>query len=416
MKPLWPLVSKQPGIHAATGQLEGVVTLPDAPGEYLRILGIDIFTADPFRTFRLEDARATPGTKNQEPRTKNFRLETWIGQPGAVAITPDFAHRLHLKIGDKLRVLANGIIKDLTVAAFLDDPDPGAALPERFAVMDIGWAQELLARQGLLSSVQLLLDDPNSRPERRRAPERRASPGSPRRSPAPAQLPGAEHALRVPAQSHRSEHGLAAGRRLPHLQHHLRIRRAEESRDRHPALPRRHTRRDPLPVPRRSLLFWHPRHRHGRPLRNRSGQSPLRRRRRNDLLPLRPPQHRSKLAEPRPIRRCLHLRRAHRPRRAHGSPPEKPPESIPSRPSARAATRSSASPAAAAGASSESSSLPSPASHPGSPSPPDPVMGLRRRLLHPRRIRLLRLGCHRVLRRPRRHSVLARHPLASRRR
>jgi len=97
--------------------LKASYTLPEAPGEYLRILGIDIFTADPFKTFRLETQHAKPP------------LETWIGQPGAVAITEDFARRLHLKVGDKFRVLANGVVKELTVAAFLDDPDPGAALP-----------------------------------------------------------------------------------------------------------------------------------------------------------------------------------------------------------------------------------------------------------------------------------------------
>jgi putative ABC transport system permease protein len=144
----WPILAKQPGVRAATGQVEGVVTLPDTPGEYLRILGVDIFTGDPFRTFRVAAGLASPP------------LESWIGQPGAVAITQDFARRLDLNIGDKLRVLANGVVKDLAVVAFLDDPDNGAPLPERFAVMDIGWAQELLSRQGFLSSIQLLLDDP----------------------------------------------------------------------------------------------------------------------------------------------------------------------------------------------------------------------------------------------------------------
>ena len=147
---LWPMLAKQPGIRAATGQVEGVVTLPDSPGEYLRILGVDIFTGDAFRTFSLEAGGAPP------------HFETWIAQPGAAAVTPDFARHLHLKIGDKFRVLANGAMKEIQVVAFLHDPETGAALPERFAVMDIGWAQELLSRQGFLSSVQLLLEDPRN--------------------------------------------------------------------------------------------------------------------------------------------------------------------------------------------------------------------------------------------------------------
>ena len=41
---LWPTVAKQPGIRAVTGLVEGTVTLPDFPGEYLRVLGVDLFT------------------------------------------------------------------------------------------------------------------------------------------------------------------------------------------------------------------------------------------------------------------------------------------------------------------------------------------------------------------------------------
>jgi hypothetical protein len=94
---LWPMLAKQPGIRAATGQVEGVVTLPDNPGEYLRILGVDIFTGDPLSNLQSGSGPASAP-----------HFETWIAQPGAVAVTPEFARHLHLKIGDKFRVLANG--------------------------------------------------------------------------------------------------------------------------------------------------------------------------------------------------------------------------------------------------------------------------------------------------------------------
>ena len=41
--------------------------------------------------------------------------------------------------------------KTATVAAFLDNRDDAGAMPPNFAVMDIGWAQELFGRQGHLS-------------------------------------------------------------------------------------------------------------------------------------------------------------------------------------------------------------------------------------------------------------------------
>src|ERR1700704_3815211 len=41
---LLPVVAEFPGVKAATPLVEGVVTFPDRPGEYLRILGVDPFT------------------------------------------------------------------------------------------------------------------------------------------------------------------------------------------------------------------------------------------------------------------------------------------------------------------------------------------------------------------------------------
>ncbi|HEX8898938.1 MAG TPA: hypothetical protein VF751_09590, partial [Chthoniobacterales bacterium] len=46
-----PPVAAVPGISAATPIVEGFVSLPDFRGEYLEILGIDVFTNAPFRTF-----------------------------------------------------------------------------------------------------------------------------------------------------------------------------------------------------------------------------------------------------------------------------------------------------------------------------------------------------------------------------
>jgi putative ABC transport system permease protein len=82
-----------------------------------------------------------------------------MGEGGQLALQPEFATRHGLKLGDSMRVLVNSEIKTVTVAAFLDNRDEAGAMPANFAVMDIGWAQELFGRQGHLSAVQLLLDD-----------------------------------------------------------------------------------------------------------------------------------------------------------------------------------------------------------------------------------------------------------------
>ncbi len=145
---LWPLIARQPGVKAATALVEGVVTLPDFPGEYLRVLGVDLFTNAPFSTFEL----------NADGRKVDF--QKWLATPGAVALSKEFAVRQHLPLGSRVRVLANSKIKELSVEAVMDFADSLASAQPRFAAMDLGWAQELLGSQGRLSSVQLILEHP----------------------------------------------------------------------------------------------------------------------------------------------------------------------------------------------------------------------------------------------------------------
>ncbi len=149
---LWPILAKQPGVRAVTGIVEGTITLPDFPGEYLQVVGIDLFTGEPFRTF-------SPSGNGAQ-----FRLETWLGQPGSVALTAEFARARGLKAGDALRALVNSEMRMLTVAAVIDDADSPASAQPRFALMDIGWAQELFAKAGRLASLQLLLEYPRRAP------------------------------------------------------------------------------------------------------------------------------------------------------------------------------------------------------------------------------------------------------------
>ena len=64
---LWPEIEKQEGVEAVTGVVEGLATLPEHPGEYLRILGVDPFSSEPFLTFQLSAADS------------RLDLERWLG-------------------------------------------------------------------------------------------------------------------------------------------------------------------------------------------------------------------------------------------------------------------------------------------------------------------------------------------------
>lgn len=142
-----PLVSRAAGIAAATPLIEQLVTLPDFPGEYLRVLGVDVFTNAPFRTFQIEHGAG------------EFNLEEWLAKPDGIAISERFARAHRLQPGSSLRVLANGRRRNLRVTFLLKLDDAPAAADSHFAALDIGWAQELFDLRGRLTSIQLLLQD-----------------------------------------------------------------------------------------------------------------------------------------------------------------------------------------------------------------------------------------------------------------
>ncbi len=89
----YPIVASDPDIAAATPTVEDVATLTDYPGEYLQLLGVDIFSNGPLRTFELKDDH------NQKPDVVAF-----LRDPKVIALTRKLSTRLGLKIGDPIRL------------------------------------------------------------------------------------------------------------------------------------------------------------------------------------------------------------------------------------------------------------------------------------------------------------------------
>lgn len=150
---VFPVVEKTSGISAATPLVRGLVTLPDFPGEYLDVVGIDVFTNTPFRTFQLTNFSA-----------RDFDLEAWLRDPNVIAVTEGFVHGHGLKRGDSIRAQLNGREHPLRVG-FIMETNEARELDEHFAAMDIGWAQEFFGMRGRLSSIQLQLDPASNRPD-----------------------------------------------------------------------------------------------------------------------------------------------------------------------------------------------------------------------------------------------------------
>ena len=140
---IFPLVAKTPGITSATPLVEGIATLPDIPGDYLRILGVDPFTGSSLRVFELLDPAGEP-----------LDLEMWLREPQVIALPPG------RDLPDEFRVLAAGRSVILRHGFELKTDDAAVASDPRIAAMDIGWAQQLLDLSGRLTSIQIRVEDP----------------------------------------------------------------------------------------------------------------------------------------------------------------------------------------------------------------------------------------------------------------
>jgi putative ABC transport system permease protein len=142
----YPLVADDPDISAATPTVEDVAGLPDYPGDYLQVLGIDIFSNAPLRTFELHDAQ------NKKPDVVEF-----LRQPNVIAITEKLSRRLGLKIGDSLRVETQTGIETFRIGFLLAFGEDAPGADEHLAVMDIANVQENFRLLGQLSRISALL-------------------------------------------------------------------------------------------------------------------------------------------------------------------------------------------------------------------------------------------------------------------
>jgi len=139
-----------PHATAVTPVLEDVCLLPDYSGQYLHVLGIDLFSNRPFSTFTLLDTKLNPQN-----------LLDFLTRPDHVAISDSLAKKLGLKIGDRLRAQAAGRKIELTIGSLLHFSEDTPGADEHLAVMDLASVQETFRHVGKLSRVDLMLTPKN---------------------------------------------------------------------------------------------------------------------------------------------------------------------------------------------------------------------------------------------------------------
>jgi len=142
---LFPRVARTTGVAAAAPLVEGLLPLPDSGGEFLRVLGVDLFRATDFYTFRLEEGDGS---------IVNF--EDWLRYPSQIAVDQEWQNSF--APSGSFSALSPSGLKELGVIAKLV-PETAGASAGGLGVMDIGWAQELLGYTGILTAIQVLLED-----------------------------------------------------------------------------------------------------------------------------------------------------------------------------------------------------------------------------------------------------------------
>ena len=142
----FPVVDQDPDIEAATPSVEDVAGLPDFPGEYLQIMGIDVFSNAPLRTFELHDEQ------DAKPDVEGF-----LRDPRTIAVTRKLSQRLGLKIGDLLRVETQTGTRAFRIGYVLEFGEDAPGADEHLAVMDIANVQEAFRHVGKLNRISALV-------------------------------------------------------------------------------------------------------------------------------------------------------------------------------------------------------------------------------------------------------------------
>ena len=132
--------------------IEGHATLPTLPGETLQLLGVDPFAEASFRDY-WEVLRADANS--------GIDVGDLVAMPGAVAVSEATRERLGLKPGSTFTIRIGRVERNVQLLGVIKPAQTkmeGSALDD-LLFTDIATAQELLAMQGRLSHIDLIIPE-----------------------------------------------------------------------------------------------------------------------------------------------------------------------------------------------------------------------------------------------------------------
>lgn len=150
---VFPAWRDAPEVEAATPMVEGLATLPGRPGEFVRLLGVELFSVAPFQTAAFKPEAWT-----------GFDADAFLSRPGQLLVSAPVARELGWHSGQAVELEVNGRLVTATVLHVVPEDalegSAGASSSERLVLLDIAWAQDLLGQRGRVQAIQFLLHEP----------------------------------------------------------------------------------------------------------------------------------------------------------------------------------------------------------------------------------------------------------------
>ncbi|MCS6989766.1 MAG: FtsX-like permease family protein [Chloroherpetonaceae bacterium] len=140
------LKERSRAIQAATPVTEQLAEIQGIK-EALIVLGIDVFSDQKFRSYH--DVEGLDGET----------LLRFLLQPNAILLSEAFAKRNGVAKHQTLKLVANGLERDLKVIGIFKTDSPANEVANSFAAMDIEQMQRFFGKEGKLDKIDLIIEE-----------------------------------------------------------------------------------------------------------------------------------------------------------------------------------------------------------------------------------------------------------------
>ncbi|MFQ3608606.1 MAG: FtsX-like permease family protein [Chloroherpetonaceae bacterium] len=145
-KQMLEIKERTKALQATTPVTEQLAEIRGAK-EALIVLGIDIFTDRKFRTY------------NDIEGLDSETFLRFLLQPNTILISESFAKRNQIEKNQMIKLVANGLERELKVIGIFKTDTPTSEVSNSFAVMDIEQMQRFFGKEGKLDKIDCLVEE-----------------------------------------------------------------------------------------------------------------------------------------------------------------------------------------------------------------------------------------------------------------